>query len=120
MASRVKDLVEISGVGPQTEEESLAPSVLASFLLTYELGDTLTRVVERLASAESGVARNCLLVGSPGCGKSMLLSVAAELCEAKPTGPLHPRIATIRSALGAGRALAVRVRPGDGGGRLAS
>jgi energy-coupling factor transporter ATP-binding protein EcfA2 len=112
VSTKIKDLVEIV--------PTLAPAgrdgrehVLAAFLLTYELGDTLTRIVERVALA-AAQPRNCLIVGSSGCGKSTLLRAVCGLLQSDASSEMHPRLAAIRSTVGHVKAHVVRVpSPGE-------
>ena len=120
MSGRIKDLVEITPVGnPVVDGQSAPERSIASFLLTYDLGDALTRVVERLAGL-TGQPKNCLIVGSSGCGKSTLLSVAASLLEVDPKAEMHSRLTEIRTGLGDLTAHVVRITDTGKTKRLAS
>lgn len=120
MSGKIKDLVEIVPVGnPAADGQSAPERAIASFLLTYDLGDALTRVVERLAG-HTEQPKNCLIVGSSGCGKSTLLSVACSLLEVSPDAELHSRLAEIRSGLGDITTHVVRVTDSGKKRRLAS
>ena len=55
MNTKIRDLVEV--VTPNVPSgSSMSPSdTLSGFLLTYELGDALARIVERVAGNADGV-----------------------------------------------------------------
>lgn len=110
MSTKIKDLVDIvPAVKLRTETPNGPEAALGAFLLTYELGDALTRVVERVATASAG-PRNCLIVGSSGCGKSTLLAAACNLVESDRDAKLpHPRLCELRAEVGATRTHALRI-----------
>jgi energy-coupling factor transporter ATP-binding protein EcfA2 len=120
VSGRIKDLVEIVPVGnPVVDGQSEPERAIASFLLTYDLGDALTRVVERLAG-NTEQPKNCLIVGSSGCGKSTLLSVASSLLEVDAGAEMHSRLAEIRTGLGELTSHVVRITDTGKTRRLAS
>src|SRR5262245_32168343 len=100
MTHKIKDLVDVVPAGSR-----VAPSrgsntnALSTFLLSYEIGDAVTRTVERLASGASG-PHNCLVVGGAGCGKSRLLAAISAVLESDPATELHSRFAEARLAVG--------------------
>jgi energy-coupling factor transporter ATP-binding protein EcfA2 len=110
VSTKIKDLVEIIPVrNPSQETQSGPESALSSFLMTYEIGDALTRVVERVGVATSA-PRNCLIVGSSGCGKTTLLAAAANLLRCELDTPLdHSRLVELRASVGRVRTHVVRV-----------
>ncbi len=100
MSSKIKDLVEISPIrNPVVDDVSGPERALGSFLLTYELGDAVTRIVERVAIA-SAPPHNCLIVGSSGCGKSTLLDAVSNLLECTQDATIHSRLAEVRQTVG--------------------
>jgi hypothetical protein len=112
VASKVKDLIEVAAIGERRAAgRPGAAGVLSTFLVSYDTGDSLTRVVERLTSPPDGGPRNCLIVGGPGSGKSTLLAVATTLFEAESADGLHQRLAKLR-ALVPNRMVVVRVPRG--------
>jgi energy-coupling factor transporter ATP-binding protein EcfA2 len=113
-ASRVKDLIEVAAIdGRRLAGREGASGVLSTFLVSYDVGDVLTRIIERLTADAEGGPGNCLIVGGPGCGKSTLLSVAVALLEAESTEGLHQRLAKLRAAV-PNRILGVRISAGAG------
>ena len=98
MGSKIKDLVEIAPLAVADESARGPASALSAFLLTYELGDALARIVDRLVSRSDG-QRNCLIVGSSGCGKSTLLAVTCDLLGLPASTDLGSRFAEIRMSV---------------------
>ncbi len=98
MGSKIKDLVEIAPLAGAVDAAQRPTSALSAFLLTYELGDALARIVERIVSSGDG-QRNCLIVGSSGCGKSTLLDVTCELLRMPASSDLISRFAEIRMSV---------------------
>src|SRR4051794_14758699 len=120
MTSKIKDLVEVVSVGTRAEARPRGVSeALATFLMSYEIGDVVVRSVERLAGSEDG-AHNCLVVGGAGCGKSRMLDTIAALLEIPDFGALHSRLAEARASVESRFSLVVRVPSPDCERRLAS
>jgi hypothetical protein len=120
MSTKIKDLVDVTPVGARAaSQQGTDAGRLSSFLLSYELGDAISRTVERLVSSEDG-AHNALIVGGPGCGKSHLLDAIAALLEVDPKVPLHPRLAEIKGEIASRKLLVVRLADDDPERRLAA
>lgn len=119
MTSKIKDLVEVVSLSTRAEARPRGvPESLATFLMSYEIGDVVVRSLERLAGPEDG-PHNCLVVGGAGCGKSRMLDAIAALLETPDFGALHSRLAEARASIESRFSLVVRVAAPDGERRLA-
>ncbi len=109
MTHKIKDLVDVLPVGSRDATmHGSEPSPLATFLLSYEIGDAVARAVERLSASDDG-PHNCLIVGGAGCGKSRLLVAIRSVLEAGPSTQLHARLAELRRSLGDAKYVAVTI-----------
>lgn len=112
MNSKIRDLIEVALPGERLRGRAQSPEdVLRGFLLTYELGDTVSRIVERVAG-NADIPTNCLVVGGPGVGKSMLLAAATAVLELSDGADVHQRFAELRSTVRM-RQIVVRIPPPD-------
>lgn len=119
MSSKIKDLVEIVSTSSRAASHREAPPAdLATFLMSYEVGDAIARTVERLTSCEPG-PHNSLVVGGPGCGKSRLLRTIERLLQVAPSTPMHSRLAEIRATVQIKTPLLVAIPSPQGDRRLA-
>lgn len=111
MKAKIKDLIEVVPAGSRAPSESGGLiAELGTFLLSYDTGDALGRTIDRLVGLAGLDARNCLVVGGSGCGKSRLMSAASALLEIEPSVALpHPRMADIRALAEGKRILVVRI-----------
>jgi hypothetical protein len=112
MSIKVKDLVEVvASAGAAPVSDASANARVAPFHLSYEIGDLLDRIVERVARRGDG-PRNVLVVGGPGCGKSRVLDVVGEIFETAPERIGHQRLAALQASTSETRVLVVRVPSG--------
>lgn len=107
MANKVRDLVDLSSRDDAASQSDVA--LLSAILSGPEMGDVFTRVVARLASDDRGDLRSCLIVGSPGCGKSLILDTLARLFEPGRTGQLPSQASELRALARGNEASVVRV-----------
>ncbi len=108
MAPRIRDLVEVVFPPDRTPRGG---SSLARFLLSYELGDILTRVVSRLGGVKQEGHPNCIVIGASGSGKSTVLNAVAELLGGEVSPSIHQRLIEIRGFASDVRSIVVRIGP---------
>ncbi len=119
-SSKIKDLVDVVPVESRADSNrGRSPEALATFLMSYEIGDAVARTVGRLSSSDDG-PHNCLVVGGPGCGKSRLLEAVSALLEADPSANMHSRLAEVRASFGDHQMLVARVTDPTDEPRLAA
>ncbi|MGQ9896900.1 MAG: DUF6079 family protein [Acidobacteriota bacterium] len=106
MAQKIRDCLSVAEFVPVDFTASgWERDLLERALLTYEFGDVLQQLSDRLLSPTPAGHRASLLVGPPASGKSFLLRLVQALAQAagRPLEKSVPRLRDIHAQLGSRR-----------------